>query len=80
MARPRETRGPQLDNRDTWREALTTCVDALAEAVCADALLHNGFAPSTNTGPAIRLAARTVASLSAVGDPLYRGYRSWRQA
>jgi hypothetical protein len=80
MAWKQETLGPLVDNRNKWHEALTSWEVALAEAVCADALRQNGYAPSTRAGMAVRLAARTVASLSAVGDPLYRGYRSWRQA
>jgi hypothetical protein len=77
----RETLGPLLaSNRNKWLAELTPWEVALADAVCGDALQRNGYPPANQARPELRLAAGLVAGIAALADPLYRGYRSWRQA
>jgi hypothetical protein len=77
----RETLGPLLaDNRDKWSAELTPWEIALADAVCRDALREHGYRGAGDLGLCARLAARLVATLAALADPVYCRYRLWRQA
>jgi hypothetical protein len=80
MAWKRETLGPLLEgNRDKWMAELTPWEVALADAICAKALLSNSYARAAHPRAELRLAACIVAGVVALADPVYRGYRTWRQ-